>query len=46
MKLLVALSLIAKSDASGISTEVLKYATPVVSEIITAAILRHGYMPK
>ena len=49
LMLLVALSLIYKSDASGISTEVLKHATPVVSEIIAdlfTAILRHGYMPK
>ena len=38
-----------KSDASGISTELLKHATPVVSECIAAlftAILWHGYMPK
>jgi hypothetical protein len=38
-----------KSDASGISTELLKHGTPVVSEIIAdlfTAILTHGYMPK
>ena len=49
LMLLVALIKPHKSDASGISTEVLKYTTPVVSEIIAdlfTAILRHGYMPK
>ena len=38
-----------KSDASGISSELLQSVTPVVSECLAAlftAILRHGYMPK
>ena len=38
-----------KSDASGLSSEHLKLAAPVISDFVSAlftAILRHGYMPK
>ena len=38
-----------KSDTSGLSSEHLKLAAPVVSDFVSAlftAILRHGYMPK
>ena len=38
-----------KSDASGVSSEHLELAAPVISDFVSAlftAILRHGYMPK
>ena len=38
-----------KSDGSGVSSEYLKFAVPVIAESLAAfftAVLRHGYLPK
>ena len=35
-----------KSDGSGVSSEHLKFAVPVIAAAFFTAILRHGYMPK